>query len=287
MKPAISTVACPEWTLERVFEFARKIDVTGVELRTFGDDSSQFAPDPCLTDFAKIRRLSAQSGVSIACLATSIRYDAPIFPPVVGRVVSQTQIEVRATKRMIDVAREVKAPFVRVFAFELGAKETRKAGLRRIIERMELAAACARNTGVRLLIENGGSFATAEDLNEIMDRLASTHVAAAYCPAVAQSVGEDPVEGVRMLGERLESVKLKDFVGTTAVPIGHGEMHCREVVEELARRNYGGWAVIEWDRLWLSGLEAAERVLPQSVADLMGWYAGARAKAGPRAMAMS
>lgn len=287
MKPAISTVACPEWTIERVIDFAHRIDVSGIEMRTFGDDSSHFAADPCLTDFGKVRRLCGEAGVSVCCLATSIRYDAPIFPPILGRALGENQAEVQATKRMIEVAREVGSPLVRVFAFELPANETRKSGLRRIIERMELAAACARNTGVQLMIENGGSFATAEDLVEIMDRLASPFVCAAYCPAVAQAVGEDPIAGVRLLGDRLASVKFKDFVGTTPVPVGRGEMRCRETVEELANRGFDGWAVIEWDRLWLPDLDSAEEVLPDSVQSLMGWYSGKQVRKPSRTLVMS
>ncbi len=40
MKPAFSTVACPEWTLEDVAEFAGRSGYQGVELRTFGHSST-------------------------------------------------------------------------------------------------------------------------------------------------------------------------------------------------------------------------------------------------------
>jgi sugar phosphate isomerase/epimerase len=271
MKPAISTVACPDRTLHQIVALARTLDITGLELRTFGDDSAHFAADPCLTSFPKTRELLRDAGIDPACLATSIRYDEPIFPPIIGRVTGQTDTAVRATRRMIRVAAQLECPFVRVFAFELPGNESRRSGLRRIVERLTLAAACARNTGVRLLLENGGSFPTGEDLAEIIDRVGSPLISAAYSPAVAQAVGEDPIRALRTLAGRLESVKLKDFQGTRAVPIGQGEMRCRETVEELARAGYTGWVVIEWDRLWLPDLAPAEAALPPMIDDLFRW----------------
>lgn len=282
MKLAFSTVATPEWTLDRVLDFASRVDVDGVEFRTFGDDSSHFTPDPCLTSFPKIRRMCANTGIQPACLATSIAFDEPVRPPVVGRLLGDFNQSVMATRRMIEVATQIECPLVRVFGFELQGRESRRAGMRRVVERLQLACACARNTGVRLLIENGGSFPTAEDLAEIIDRTASPLLAAAYSPAVGQAVGEDPIAAINLLGQRLASVKIKDFRGTTPVPVGEGEMRCEETLTRLGRVGYRGWIVIEWDRIWLSGLADAEQVIPQAVQAVAGWY---RAAAGSMAVA--
>jgi len=277
MKTAISTTACPDRTLPEIVDLARTLDIDGIEMRSFGDDSSQFAADPCLSSFPKVRELFTDAGLEPACLATSLRFDAPIFPPIVGRVIGDPNRSVREARRMIEVAAQLECPFVRVFAFELPSKESRRSGLRRIVDRLSQSAACARNTGVRLLLENGGSFPTAEDLAEIISRVGSPLISAAYNPAVAQAVGEDPIKGISTLGTSLESVKLKDFDGTRAVPIGQGEMRCRDTVEQLARAEYAGWVVVEWDRLWLRELAPADQVLPAMVDDLYRWKAGVQA----------
>ncbi|RMH11535.1 MAG: hypothetical protein D6695_08990 [Planctomycetota bacterium] len=277
MKLAFSTVATPEWTLDRVIDFARRIDVNGIELRTFGDDSAHFTPDPCLTSFPKIRRLMADAGVEPACLATSITFDEPVRPPVVGRLFGTYELCVAHTKRMIEVATQIECPFVRVFGFELQPRESRRAGLRRVIDRLQLAAACARNTGVRILLENGGSFPTAEDLAEIIARVDSPLIDAAYSPAVAEAVGEDPLDGLAIIANHLESVKVKDFDGTRPVPVGSGEMRCEEIVRRLGETGFTGWIVVEWDRMWLDGLADAEQVIPPAIESIASWYAaGAR-----------
>ncbi|KAA0216227.1 MAG: hypothetical protein DYG94_05695 [Leptolyngbya sp. PLA3] len=277
MKLAFSTVATPEWTLDRVLDFASRVDVDGVEFRTFGDDSAHFTPDPCLSSFPKIRDMCAAAGIEPACLATSISFDEPVSPPVVGRLLGDFNKSVMATRRMIEVATQIECPLVRVFGFELHGRESRRSGMRRVVERLQLACACARNTGVRLVIENGGSFPTAEDLAEIIDRTASPLLAAAYSPAVGQAVGEDPVAAINLLGQRLASVKIKDFRGTTPVQVGEGEMRCEATVSRLGRIGYNGWIVIEWDRMWLDGLAEAEHVIPQAVRAVAGWYHAAAA----------
>src|SRR5690606_1814955 len=117
IKPAFSTVACPDWTLERVFRTAAEYGYEGVELRTFGFGSTCVACDPARTATEKIQALSEETGVRIATLATGISFEAPIRPPVIGRVISDTERPQREAKRMVDLAVAINAPFVRVFGF--------------------------------------------------------------------------------------------------------------------------------------------------------------------------
>ena len=267
MKPAFSTIACPDWTLDRIVPLARELGYAGIELRSFGQtgggqSGSDLACEPCYTSARKLRELFENEGVEPACIATSIRYDQVVFPPVIGRVIGDFERPVRDTKRAVATAASLECPFVRVFAFEL-EHESRSSGLPRILQRLELAAATARHTGVRLLLENGGSFPTAADLREILDRLASPYIAAAYNPAVAVASDEDPIEGVRTLAGDLASVKLRDLKvgdresGTPAspAPLGEGDLDLgglgiERFVRTLADTGYDGWVVYEHDRLF-------------------------------------
>ena len=99
MKVALSSVAFPEWTVGRVIDEAARVGYHAVELRTFGTDSTglasdaaraggvgSIAGDPLLTSAAKLKRLALDAGIDILSLASSISYDEPIFPPVVGRL---------------------------------------------------------------------------------------------------------------------------------------------------------------------------------------------------------
>ena len=178
-KTAFSTVACPDWTLEQVCRSGAEWGYDGVELRTFGPASRGFASDPALTSSEKARRLLAQSGLEPAVVASSVGFAEPIRPLLLGRVISDTERSVREAKAAIDIAASIECPLVRVFGFEFPASESRRSGIRRVTERLLLAADAARHTGVKLVVENGGSFSSAEDLAELLDGVRNELVGAA------------------------------------------------------------------------------------------------------------
>lgn len=270
LKLAFSTVACPDLVLPAVARMAGECGYHGVELRTFGYDSREFACDPGLTDPFKLRTVFADAGVTAACIATGVSFDAPIRPPVIGRVLD-TEASVRRAKMAIEIAAQAHAPFVRVFGFEYG-REPRARALNRIVERLTLVADACRNTGVKVVLENGGDFGTSAELIEVIDRVGSPLLGACYSAAVAVQGEEDPVAGAAALGERLWIAKVKDSLadGRPCLP-GDGVVPCRELITSLAGRGFEGWAVFEWDRAWIPSLAPAEQVLPEAAKRMTEW----------------
>jgi sugar phosphate isomerase/epimerase len=251
MKPAFSTVACPDWTLERVLDTAESVGAMGIELRTFGSGSTRFACEPSLTSADKLRQMCDKAGVAPISLGTSVRFDAPIDPPVIGRLFD-TEQSVREAKSAIDLAVDIEARFVRVFGFELHGGECRKAGNARICERLTKAVDHCRNKPVQLLIENGGSYPTAATLRELTDEVAHPLLNVAYCPAVAASAGEDIRTGIDAIGQRLAVVKLKDMKNGKPCALGEGDFHAPETLDALAAAGFAGWVIYELDRAWIS-----------------------------------
>lgn len=278
MKFAFSTVACPEWTLERVAEVAERLGYLGVELRTFGSGSWASACDPFLTDGAKVMSLIRGAGAEPCCIATGISFEEPVTPPVIGWVISDTERSVRAGKEAVDLAARLECPFVRVFAFDVPVGESRSSALARICARLAKVVDAGRARGVRVLIQNGGGFSTAAELAEIMDRLNHPMLFAAYDAATARLAGEDPAAGINVLGDKLGTVKLRDFSAGKPCPLGDGDQPCESVVRELSRRGYDGWVVYEYDRAWVAGGVDVEAALRTSVERLYSW--AGRASAG-------
>lgn len=284
---AFSTIACPEWTLPRVARFAAESGYRGVELRTFGHASSTLACDPALTAASKVRGIFKDHGVEICCLATGVSFDEPVSPPLIGRVISDNDRSIRLAKSAIDLATQIECPMVRVFGFQLPDSESVKAGTARVIERIALAADGARNVGVTVALENGGSFPTAASVRSILDDVASPMLKAAYSVPAAWLEGESPEQGLRTLASDVLIVKLRDRRPAAAnqkhrfcLP-GEGEIPCQAAVRELAQSGSRAWISIEWDRLWMPELDAPERVLPEAARRVLSWaaapvHAGAR-----------
>jgi sugar phosphate isomerase/epimerase len=281
MKPAFSTVACQDWTFPRIAQRAEEWGYVGCELRTFGYGSREIACDPALTAPAKLRGMFERVGLSICSIATSIRYDDPITPPILGLYLDHEQM-IRETKACVDIAVQLESPFVRVFGFEIVGSESRKSAMGRIVGRLTKCADYCRNSGVRLVIENGGSFNTAADLAEIIDRVGSPLLNASYSLPVAQAAGESLESGVALLGERLGVVKVKDLKGGKPVALGEGELNARAAIEAASKAGFDGWLVYEFDRAWLGADSAdVDGVLARSAKTLYEWL-GKRASATRR-----
>lgn len=301
IRPAFSTVACPHWTLRDVAARADEYGFECVELRTFGDDSRLFACDPALSAPAKTRDLFRSRGMEIACLATSLSYDAIIGPPVLGPALWDQERAIRETRRAIDLAVAFDCPFVRVFGFKVTGQDTRKACVGRIAERLRLALDHANRTGVRLVIENAGSFPTSSDLLELIRACDHPLLGACYANSAAALAGEDPARGVTALGDRLWVARVEDAAplvsgngskgngskgesklvvddqaGQRLVPceLGAGRLGAQAFVAALRGATFKGPLVYEHDFAWLSGLTPPEQALPTAARTLYAWASG-------------
>ena len=281
---AFNTTACPDWTLDRVARAAAEYGYSGVELRSFGAGSTELACDPALTDGAKVHRLFDDAGVSSIGVASGVRLDAPIWPPVIGHLRLDKDASVHEGRHLVDVAVACQSRYVRVYGFEIGTRERYKSGVRRVVERLAQVVDHARNREVEVLLENGGSFSKAEDLAEIIDAVASPILLASYDLGAARAAGDDVERGIGMLGAALRVARVRDRRGDETCMIGDGELGCRAFVRavaasEAASRVGGAWVVFSWDRMWRSELAPAEEVLPEAVKRLSAWV-GTESSAG-------
>lgn len=284
MKFAYSTVACPDWTLERVARVAEELGYVGVELRSFGWGSSSSACDPALTAGPKVQRLLRAAGAEACCLSSGCRFDAVVTPPVIGWAISDTERSVREGKAMVDLAVEIGAPMLRVFAFEYPSRERRVSAIERIVSRLLKVVDAGRARQVKVVIENGGSFCTAAELCEILDEAQHPMLLAAYNVAVASLAGEDPAKGINVLGDRLGLVKVKDFADGKPVAIGDGQVPVRGAIEALRALRYRGFVSYELDRAWLGGADPMP-MLRASAERLYSWGGGVAV--GPRGVQLA
>lgn len=273
MRIAFSTSACPDWTIETVAAKARAMQFDGVEFRSFGPGSTEIACDPMLTEPRKIDRLFSGLGLTPLSIATSLSFDEPIRPPVIGRAFFDQGVHARKSKRFVVQASRMDCPFVRVFAFQTHGKESLQTVSKRIVPRLYHAVDGCAKTGVRLLIENGGSFRTAADLKPLV-RAADLDglLAVSYSVPVGKAAGESLESALDLLGEKLQIVKIKDFKDGVPSIAGEGDQDVAGTLELLASRGFRGWVVFEHDRLWMPDAispETALEPLPRLFAEIM------------------
>lgn len=268
---AMSTLACPTRTLAEAVAIAEGAGCDAVELRTGGVRARELACDPFLSDETKTRGLFDVAGVKPACLATGVKFDTPVWPPVVG-FLFDNEPEVRAAKRAIDLAAQLECPLVRVFGFERQGRESYKAALKRITGRLQLACDHARNTGTMVVVENGGDFAGAEQIAELIGAVDSTLIGAAYDVAIGHLAGDTPERMTGALRGSLRLVRVKDRgADGRPVQLGEGTQPVQAFVRHLAANRWSGTVVFEWEAAWFEGLAPIEEVLPGAVRRLCEW----------------
>ena len=270
-KTAFSTVTCPQWTLEQVADAAARHEFDGVELRTFGTGSASFVCDPALTASVKTRRLFREAGVKIASLATSVRFDKVIRPRVIGRVIGDPEASIRQAKLAIGLASQLECPFVRVFGFEVPSNEKKSATMALIVERLKGVADHAHRTGVRVALENGGSFCSADDLNEILDRVRSPLIGVSWCVKSGLTVGE--VGLPTSIARRTFVLRLRDVEASGGLGGCAGDCECKDAVQGLMRDGPDdAWVVYEWCNAWTGGNEmSVDEVLAKAANQLFAW----------------
>lgn len=268
---AFSTVACPDWSIEKVAEQAKSMGYEGVELRTLGGGSTKLASDPALSDPAKIRDILAASGIKPVCLSTSSSLH--------DRDAGASKASYYEINKHLEMAAAIGAPMVRIFGQKVSPNEHRNGVLERIASRIPPLAEKAGELGIELLFENAGSFAMAKEWWWLLNMINHPMVGISW--NLANAAAADPHErgggmAVTMLNSRIKLVKVKDTkigqgIGFTA--LGDGDCNIPLFLKKLRGIGYEGFISVEWDRLWLPSLAPAEEYLPDALARLKKWMA--------------
>jgi sugar phosphate isomerase/epimerase len=273
MKIAFSTIACPLWTLDEVVNTASKLGYLGVEMRSFHDQSVDLESDPYEIKAYSIKGIFKEAGIVPLTLATSVRFDKAINPPVIGRIFLNEEAGVSDAKVYVDLADQSGTRFVRVFGCDLPAAEPVSWSMTRVVNRLRLAAQTARNTDVRMLIENAGSFARAQDLLGLVNEVRSPLLDISYNTIAAVNIGGCPIEDVKVLKDHIKIIKICDVDSDgNAVKLGEGVLPLEKFIATLNEIEYDGWIVYEYPKLWDNSLsDDTEAVLKHAADTLYTW----------------
>jgi sugar phosphate isomerase/epimerase len=254
-----STLACPDWSREDVIANAAAFGYDGIEWR--GGPQGHVQPELSPAVRGALRRSTADAGLSaLAVTAYTSLIDAD--PQV-------RAANVDVLRRYADLAADLGARYVRAFLGRLPAG----AGLNMLYERaadcLEAAAQYAGPLGVVIVVEPHDEFVRSDKVAPLLDRVRHPAVGVIWDIGNTFAAGEDPPEGVRLLGERICYMHVKDGSGRGAAwrltPIGQGQVPLRQAFALLLARGYTGALNVEWERAWHPELDPPEIALPAAL----------------------
>jgi sugar phosphate isomerase/epimerase len=256
-----STLGCPSWDWPRILDFAQTHGFTNVELRGIGTQMDL----PLLPEFqpgrlAQTRGELAAHGLSVPCLGASTNLHE--MEP------AKHESEMAHARRFIDLAQELRAPYVRVFGNKYVAGVPRDAMLAHIAAGLRTLGDYARPRNVVVIIESHGDFTDSPTLLELMRRADSPAVAILWdAHHTFVSSKEAPEDTVRQLGAYIRHTHLKDSVpaGTDRryVLTGTGEVPVARQIAALVKSGYRGVYSFEWEKRWHPEIEEPEVAFPQ------------------------
>jgi sugar phosphate isomerase/epimerase len=257
---AFSTLGCPKWDWKTILDQAALHGYSALELRGVGGEMD--LPKSPQFQGAKLKEslkdLDAQ-GLKISDLGASARLGEP------DAAKRATQLD--EARRFVDLAHQLKSPYVRIFGGKLLKGQTMQAATELIVAGFKELHEHAKGSGVTLLIESHDEFTTSESLLAILQGAnlpTSLLLWDAHHTFVAGK--EQPAETYKKLGKFVRHTHLKDSkpAGNDRryVLTGTGEVPIKETVKVLARNGYKGYYCFEWEKKWHPEIEDPEIAIP-------------------------
>jgi sugar phosphate isomerase/epimerase len=141
-----------------------------------------------------IRTAIADADLDVVCLASYVEVARASYDPLADLLWH------------VDAARELGAPFVRVF----GAAEPESGARSRAVARLGVVANAIHESGVTILLETHDSFPTGAAVGEILDEVGSPNLGAIWDVVNPWRHGEAARDTLERLGPWMRHIQLKD-----------------------------------------------------------------------------
>lgn len=269
MKPAgklplaVSTLGCPKWDWNTIVRNASSWGFVALELRGI---QNQMDLTKC-AEFSGTRVKEtlgqlAAAGLVISDLGASAQMHEPDA--------AKRARHLDEAKRFIDLAHQLRAPYVRVFPDRLVPGEDKRVTFARISEGLHELGEYAKPSGVVVILESHGEFRRAEEIMPVLQGAKSKQIAFLWDAHHTCVEGEKPADTFKQLGKHTRHVHLKDSVPVPGKPkeerryvlTGAGEVPVKETVRVLVKQGYKGYYCLEWEKRWHPEIEEPEVAFP-------------------------
>ncbi len=261
MKYAFMSFSCPQLTLDQMLALAARYGYDGIEPRLDSKHGHGIEVAMGAEARREARRKVEDSGIELACLATSCQYADP----------RQARVQVEATLRCVDLAADVGASRVRVFGGAIPEGVSRERATDSLVNCLQQVAPYVQERGVQVCIETHDDWSHPAHLAEAMRRVSHPSIAINWdlMHPVRQG-GLTMDQAFEIVRPRLGHVHFHDGLNRldrlVMVPVGQGELDHRRAVQLLVGMGYDGYLSGEWIN-W----EPYDVHLPRELAVMKGY----------------
>jgi len=246
---SFSTLGCPDWTFDKITEFAANNGYKGLELRGILRQMDLTKVPEFATDEARKKTMErmSQKGLRFVNLGSSATLHFPEG--------EERQKNLDEGKRFIDLAQQLTCPYIRVFPNNFPKDQDKKTTIDLIVKGLLTLGDYAKNKNVTVLMETHGDAVHIDDLVTITQAAQHPQVGLVWDPVNMWTVTkESPTAAYNALKKYIRHTHIKDAVLVDGKPqykfLGQGEVPIFEAVDALAKDNFKGFFSFEWEKLW-------------------------------------
>lgn len=276
---AFSTLGCPAWEWRKVLDQAAALGYVALELR--GLQSEMDLPKSPQFTGSKIKE-SLKDLAALDLRISDLGASAAMHEPDPAKRAKHMD----EARRFIDLAHQLKAPYVRVFPNQMVKGEDRAVTIKRVADGLRELGAYAKGSGVVVILESHGEFTNSPLLLEVFQAAKHPNVAFLWDAHHTCVAGEQPAESFKQLGALTRHTHLKDSVAAKPgekdrhyVLTGKGEVPVKETVKVLTAGGYRGLYCFEWEKRWHPEIEDPEIAFPHYAKVMSEYLAEAGYKA--------
>jgi sugar phosphate isomerase/epimerase len=246
---AFSTLGCPDWTFRQIVDFAAKHKYTGLEIRGILrqldlSKCDEFSTPQKRVESFKIVQDNGLQFVDLGSSATLHFLDG-----------EERTKNLDEGKRFIDLAIDLKCPFIRVYPNNFQKNQEKQVTIELISKGLLELAEHAKNTGVTVLMETHGDFVKIKDIEKIMELATHPQVGIIWdITNMWSKTKEPPAMAYEKLKKYIHHTHIKDAKINDGkmeyTLLGKGDVPIFEAIDILAKDNYKGYFSFEWEKLW-------------------------------------
>ncbi len=257
VKLSFSTLGCPDWSFEKIVEFAVEHKYQGLEIRGIQRELNllKCSPFSNTLNIANTVKLMKDKNLSFVDLGSSaaLHHHEP----------EKRKQNLDDAKRFIDLAAAINCPHIRVFPNDLPKDQDRNQTIDRIISGLRELGDYAKGTKVVVLLESHGEVVYTADLVRIMEGANHPNVGLIWDIVNMWSVTQEAPEAVYpQLKKYIRHTHIKDFRSVEKkhlyTLVGEGESPVMKAVDLLYKNNYKGYYGFEWEKLWHPEIQEPE-----------------------------
>ncbi len=253
---AFSTLGCPDWSLTQIVDFASQHGFKGIEVRGLLRQM----------DLTQCKEFSKQN------LATSLRLLQDKGLNFVNLGASATmhfaegderKKNLDEGKRYIDLAQELKCPYMRVFPNNFPKDQSKNQTMDLIAKGLLELGNHATGSNVTVLLESHSDLIYVNDLQQVLKASEHEHVGLIWdmvnmwtvtkeSPAMAYEKLKKYIRHTHIKNAKLSNDKI------TYTRLAQGDVPIFEAIDALSKGGYKGYYSFEWEKLWHPELEAPE-----------------------------